>query len=30
MAKGILLKYKDNTIYYILKPNGYIAYSAAI
>ena len=30
MAKGILIGYKGDTIYYILKPNSYIAYSAAI
>ena len=29
-AKGILVGYKGDTIYYILKPNGYITYSAAI
>jgi hypothetical protein len=30
MAKGILIGYKGNTIYYILKPNNYIACGAAI
>jgi hypothetical protein len=30
MAKGILIEYKGNIIYYILKPNRYIAYSATI
>ena len=30
MAKGIFIRYKSNTIYYILKLNRYIIYSAAI
>jgi hypothetical protein len=30
MAKGIFIKYKSNTIYYILKPNSYIAYNTII
>jgi hypothetical protein len=29
-ARGILVGYKGNTIYYILKPNGYIACGATI
>jgi hypothetical protein len=30
MTKGILIGYKGNIIYYILKPNGYIARGAII
>jgi hypothetical protein len=29
-AKGILVGYKGDTIYYILKPNGYITRNTAI
>jgi hypothetical protein len=29
-AKGILMGYKGDTIYYILKSNGHIAHGAAI
>jgi hypothetical protein len=30
MAKGILIGYKGDIIYYILKPNNHIAYNTAI
>jgi len=30
MAKGILIRYKGNIIYYILKLNGYIVYNIII